>query len=240
MGPFNSPTPTYHTTSYPSISPTRPELSAKDKTILITGGGTGIGAETALYFAIAGASRIALLGRREQPLSDTKARINKQFPEVEIFAISTDITKKTEVEAAFTKIVGEGRNGKIDVLISNAAQLGPQVPVRDVDGDDFLDGIHQNLKGTLNLAQEFLKYASTDAIVINISSLAAYMKSLPGLASYSIAKMSIIRFWDCLVYENPEIRVFHIQPGIVDTAMNRATQGIRNLGVEEDDGKCGN
>jgi hypothetical protein len=50
------PTKTSHKTAYPAISPTRPELTAKGKTIVITGGGTGIGAETALYFAKAGAA----------------------------------------------------------------------------------------------------------------------------------------------------------------------------------------
>ena len=68
----NTPTKTYHKATYPALDPTRPELSAKGKSIVITGGGTGIGAETAKYFAKAGASLIALLGRREEPLVTTR------------------------------------------------------------------------------------------------------------------------------------------------------------------------
>jgi NAD(P)-dependent dehydrogenase (short-subunit alcohol dehydrogenase family) len=106
--------------------------------VIVTGGGTGIGAETARCFAEAGASRIALLGRREQPLLDTKAFIEHKFADVEVFVAPTDVTKKSDVDAAFTKFAG---NRKIDGLVSNAAMIGPQSPVRDVDGDKFLEAI---------------------------------------------------------------------------------------------------
>ena len=195
--------------------------------MVVTGGGTGIGAETARYFAEAGASRLALLGRREQPLLDTKASIEQRFPDVEVFVASTDVTKKIEVDAAFGKFVGDG---EVHVLVSNAAMVGPQDPVRDVDGDKFLDGIQQNLKGSLFVAQAFLRYASTDAVAIDISSSAAHLNFVPGFASYSIAKLAVFRLWDSLAFANPEISVFHLQPGIVDTAMNKES----GFGFEDD------
>ena len=79
-----SPTTTFHSKTYPTLSPTRPELSAKGKNVIITGGGTGIGAETARYYAQAGASRIAILGRREQPLLETKDLIEREHARVDI------------------------------------------------------------------------------------------------------------------------------------------------------------
>ena len=201
--------------------------------MVVTGGGTGIGAETARYFAEAGASRIALLGRREQPLLDTKASIEHKFADVEVSVASTDVTNMSEVGVAFAKFFGDG---KIDVMISNAAMIGPQDSVRDVDGDKFLDAIQQNLKGSLIIAQAFLRYASTDAVAIDVSSSAAHLNFLPGFASYSIAKLAIFRLWDSLAYANPEISVFHVQPGVVDTAMNKEAGGIDAVGFE-DDGK---
>ncbi|KAH8669616.1 putative oxidoreductase [Tricladium varicosporioides] len=229
--PFPSPTSTWHTRTYQSISPTRPELSAKGKSVVVTGGGTGIGAETAHYFAEAGASRIALLGRREQPLLDTKASINQKFPDVEVFAASTDVAKKSQVDAAFAKFVG---GGKIHVLVSNAAVIGPQDPVGDVDSDKFLEAIHQNLKGSLFVAQAFLRYASTDAVAIEVSSSAAHLNFAPGFSSYSIAKLAVFRLWDSLAFGNPGISVFHLQPGVVDTAMNREAGGVAAVGFEDD------
>lgn len=233
MAPFPSPTSTWHTKTYQSISPTRPELSAKGKTVVVTGGGTGIGAETARYFAEAGASRIALLGRREQPLLDTKASIEHKFANVEVFVVSTDVTKKSEVDSAFAKFVGDG---KIHVLVSNAAIVGPQDPVKDADGEKFIEAIQQNLKGSLFVAQAFLRYASTDAVAIDVSSSAAHLNFASLFASYSIAKLAIFRLWDSLAFANPEMSIFHVQPGVVDTAMNRETGGVAAVGFE-DDGK---
>lgn len=201
--------------------------------MIVTGGGTGIGAETAYYFAQAGASRIALLGRREQPLLDTKASIKHKFANVEVFVASTDVTKKEEVDAAFAKFVGDG---KINVLVSNAAMIGPQDPVKDVDGDKFLDAIHRNLKGSMNVAKAFLRYAAADAVVIDVSSSVAHVNFTTAFASYSIAKLAIFRLWDTLAYANPELNIFHIQPGVVDTAMNKEAGGIASIGYE-DDGK---
>ena len=229
--PFPSPTSTWHTKTYQSISPTRPELSAKGKTVVVTGGGTGIGAETAHHFAQAGASRIALLGRREQPLLETKASISHKFPNVEVFVASTDVTKKSEVDAAFAKFVGEG---KIHVLVSNAAMIGPQEAVGNADPDKFLEAIQQNLRGSLLVAQAFLRYAATDAVVIEVNSFAAHVNAGPGFASYSIAKLAVFRLWDSLVFANPEMSFFHLQPGVVDTAMNKEAGGIAAMGFEDD------
>lgn len=233
MAPFPSPTSTWHTKTYQSISPNRPELSAKGKTVIVTGGGTGIGAMTAHSFAEAGASRVAVLGRRELPLLDTKASIEHRFADVEVFVASTNVTKKSEVDAAFSKFVGDG---KIHFLVSNAALIGPQDSVEEADGDKFLEAIQQNLKGSLFVAQAFLRYASTDAVAINVSSSAAHLNFAARFAPYSIAKLAVFRLWDSLAFANPKISVFHVQPGVVDTAMNKEAGGVDAVGFE-DDGK---
>ena len=231
MAPFPSPTSKWHDTAYPSISPTRPKLSAKGKTVLITGGGTGIGAATARCFAQAGASRIALLGRREQPLLDTKSAIVHDVADVQVFVAGTDVTKKSDVDKAFSEFLGDG---KIDVVVSGAAMTGPQDPVRDVDSDRFLDAVQQNLKGSLNVAQAFLRYAATDAIAIDINSSAAHVNFGSGFAAYSVAKLAVFRLWDSLAAANPDLSVFHVQPGVVDTDMNKEAGGVAAVGFSDD------
>ncbi|KAJ5680858.1 Glucose/ribitol dehydrogenase [Penicillium majusculum] len=209
--PFPSPTTKWHSEAYPSISPSRPELSAKGRTLVVTGGGTGIGSETARHFAEAGVSRIALLGRREQPLLETKSSIEKTFPNVEVFVAPTDVTNKSQVDAAFAEFAGDG---SIDILVSGAAVIGPQEAVGNVDSDKFLEAIQDNLKGSLAVAQAFLRHASPDAVAIDINSSAAHVNFGPGFASYSVAKFAVFRLWDSLAFANPGISVFHIQPAI--------------------------
>ncbi|KAJ5728703.1 Glucose/ribitol dehydrogenase [Penicillium malachiteum] len=230
MAPFPSPTTTWHTESYPSISPNRPELSAKEKSVLVTGGGTGIGAETAISFALAGASRIALLGRREQPLLDTKALIEEKFANVEVFVAPTDVTDKNQVDTAFAKFA---ESGKLDVLVSGAAMIGPQDPVRDVDGERFLVTVDQNLRGSLFVAQAFLRHASKNAVAIDINSSAAHVNFGPGFSAYNVAKLAVFRLWDSVAAGNPDLSIFHIQPGIVDTDMNKEAGGVKATGIED-------
>lgn len=233
MAPFPSPTSVWHDKTYPSISPTRPELSAKGKSVLVTGGGTGIGAETALYFAEAGASRIALLGRRDQPLLDTKARIEAKYPDIEIFVASTDVTKKNEVDAAFNTFA---KKGSLDVLISAAAMIGPQESVKVTDSEEFLAAINFNIAGSLYVAKAFLRVAAKDAVVVEVNSSAAHLNfpNMPGFASYSVAKLAVFRLWDSLANAEPELRIYHIQPGIVNTAMNKEAGGVEAVGFEDD------
>ena len=230
MAPFPSPTSTWHTKAYQSISPSRPELSAKGKTIIVTGGGTGIGAETVRCFAEAGASRIAILGRREQPLLDTKASIEHDFANVEVFVAGTDVTKKNEVDAAFSNFLGAG---KLDILVSSAAIIGPQEAVRDADSNKFLGAIDSNLRGSFFLAQAFLRYAATNAVALDVNSFAAHLNFDGGFASYSIAKLAVFRLWDSLASSNPDLSVFHFQPGVIDTAMNKEAGGIEAIGFED-------
>ncbi|KAJ5776437.1 Glucose/ribitol dehydrogenase [Penicillium nucicola] len=228
--PFPSPTATWHTESYPAISPNRPELSAEGKTVIVTGGGTGIGAETAMSFAIAGASRLALLGRRKEPLLATKAAIEEKFPDIELFVAATDVTNRTQVDAAFESFA---QSAKIDILVSGAAMIGPQDPVRDVDGEMFLDAVNQNLRGTLFVSQAFLRHASKHATVIDINSSVAHVNFGPGFSAYNVAKLAVFRLWDSVAAGNPDLCIFHIQPGIVDTDMNKEAGGIEAIGIED-------
>ncbi|KAH7109299.1 oxidoreductase [Dendryphion nanum] len=218
MSSHAAPTKNYHKKTYPSIDPTRPELSAKGKTIVITGGGTGIGAATANHFSAAGAARIGILGRREEPLLATKAAIEKQYPETEVLAIPTDVTKKAEVDAAFAKIAN---GGHIDVLVSNAAVAGALGNFADTEVDDFLWGIVTNVTGNVTVTKAFLNHASKHAVVIETNSAAAHISPAPGFASYNVSKAATARFYSSLTIEHPDLSFFSVQPGVVETDMSR-------------------
>src|SRR5687768_17993102 len=85
------------------FEPFRPDLLAGKPTV-ITGGGTGLGRSMALRMAGLGA-RIAVLGRRPQPLEDTAAEIRKQGGTAA--AIPCDIREPDAVAAAFDRVTSE-------------------------------------------------------------------------------------------------------------------------------------
>lgn len=234
--PFPSPTRKWHTTAQPSASPTRPELSAKGKSVLVTGGGTtGIGGETARYFAQAGASRIALLGRREKPLLDNKAYIESHYPGVEVVTIPTDVTKRDQVDSAFSKFAG---GGKIDVLIHAAAVIGPKENIAEADPDKFLEAIQTNITGSLWIGKAFLRHAAPEAVAVAINSWAAHLSLNDQWASYCVAKMAVYRLWDAVALANPDLRIYHTQPGVIITEMNLSTGGAASFkDVKTDDGE---
>jgi hypothetical protein len=136
VAPKMAPTKNFHNTAYPTIDSTRTELSAKGKTVVITGGGTVIGRETAKYFVKAGASRIAILDRKEQPLLETKATIKAEVLNVETTAIATDITKESQIKDAFEKVAA---GSKIHVVCSNAAIHGAIGPIATLSADQWRD-----------------------------------------------------------------------------------------------------
>jgi NAD(P)-dependent dehydrogenase (short-subunit alcohol dehydrogenase family) len=204
--------------------------------VFITGGGnTGIGGETARYFAEAGASRIALLGRREKPLLDNKAHIESKYPGVEIVTISADVTKQGDIDKAFSQFAG---NGKIDVLIHSAAAIGPKEPVAEADGEKYLEAIQFNLAGAFNVSRAFIHHAAPDGVAVAINSWGAHLSVNDFFSSYCVAKMAVYRLWDTVAIANPNLRIYHTQPGVIITEMNLAVGGAESFkDVKTDDGK---
>ena len=114
---YPSPVQTFHRDTYAAINPTRPELSAKGKRIVVTGGGYGIGREIVNAFAQAGASTIAIMGRNEKPLQETKKIVEEAFPTTKVEVYIADVTNPEPVEKAAQSF------GQWDVLILNAGYL---------------------------------------------------------------------------------------------------------------------
>ena len=93
------------------------ENTFKDKVVLITGGGTGLGKSMGTYLLSLGA-KIIITSRKIDVLDKTKEELEKEYPN-NIFAIASDVRKIEDVE----NVINESYNhfGKVDYLINNAA-----------------------------------------------------------------------------------------------------------------------
>ena len=117
---FSSPTETWHCTSYEAISPTRPELSVANKTVIVTGGGRGLGADMARGFAAAGAAHVVLIGRTQSTLSQMADSIKKEFASVTMSTHAADVADEVSIGKVAEQV------GKWDILILNAGIIGPK------------------------------------------------------------------------------------------------------------------
>lgn len=216
--PFPSFTKTWHNSSYAAINPSRPELSAKGRNVVITGGGAGIGARAVRSFVEARASSIGIIGRTEESLTEIKQSFEQDFPDVKIYTSVTDITIKTDVDKAFSGFVACA--GQLHILVNNAGYGGKDPLIKDVEPDRWMRSIQVNVKGSLIVAAAFVRCAAPDAVVINLSSSLSYMLA-PNYSSYAVPKAAAVTLFDLLQIENPTLRVVNIHPGIIDTAMTR-------------------
>jgi NAD(P)-dependent dehydrogenase (short-subunit alcohol dehydrogenase family) len=137
---------------------------------LITGSGRGIGRAIALLFAKEGAS-VFLCARSHDQLVSTAAEISHRGGQVAF--TSADVTREEDCR----RIVDEAREkfGPVTILVNNAGQYGPVVPVEEYPLADFDQVIAVHLRAAFLLTQLVLPemYAHEHGVILNISSLSA-------------------------------------------------------------------
>lgn len=213
-------TKTYHNTTYAAISPTRPELSYAGKNVLVTGGGSGIGQAISIGFAEAGAKSVTILGRSVERLQQGLAEIKEAAGDTptELLYEAADIAEPSQLAKAFESVAA--KVGKIDVLVSNASAAGIVGKLADLKPGDLADALRTDVVGALNVFQAFISVAGPSPVVLNTSSALAYIDPYPNIAIYVTAKAAALRIWQAVAVEHPELRLVHIQPGYIPTAIN--------------------
>lgn len=216
---FVSFTKNYHHKPYDLISPSRPELSAAGKNVVITGGGTGIGKSIALSFAQAGASSVSILGRRLDRLETAATEIRSiANNETLVICKKADLTNANEVREAISDIAQFV--GNISIFVSNAGFFPKVSSVLNYEADDYMEGFKMNVVTTLNALQAFRPHAAPGAVVLNISTSLAHVSPWPGLSGYCVTKGANLKLVDFFAAENPDIHVVNVQPGVVETDLS--------------------
>jgi NAD(P)-dependent dehydrogenase (short-subunit alcohol dehydrogenase family) len=188
-------------------------MKLKGKVALITGGGKGIGKQTALLFADEGAD-LALLG----PVPDELELVRKEVESHSrrCLAYRANVANENEVNAV---IEASLKNlGRIDVLINNAAVLGPAVAVAKLSAASWTEEIAVNLTGSFFCCRAVLPgmIERKNGKIISITSVAG-QRAYPLRASYAVSKAGLIALTRTLAAEvGPyNIRVNAIAPGPV-------------------------
>ncbi|MSP53607.1 MAG: SDR family NAD(P)-dependent oxidoreductase [Gammaproteobacteria bacterium] len=190
------------------------QQSLKNKTVLITGASSGIGAAAARKFASEGANLI-LLARRLDRLEALSAELEKQY-HIKCLPIKCDVTKLAEVQS-LEKIL---QKNPVDILLNNAGLAVGTEKIQDADPADWELMIDTNVKGLLYLTRLVLpKMIERDSgHIINIGSIAGH-GIYEGGAVYCASKTAVDVITRSLRLDlfGTQVRVSEVSPGLIET-----------------------
>ncbi|KAI0269969.1 NAD-P-binding protein [Gloeopeniophorella convolvens] len=204
---------------YPTIDP-QAHYDAQTfagKVVLITGASRGIGLEAALQYARAGAS-LVLVSREQATLDEAKAAILRERPTARVLTIPADVSDVKAGEQAVAAAVAEF--GRLDVLVANAGLVLPtDAPFTTKDPESWWRVLEVNVRGPYN----FIHFAVPELVktkgrIIVTSSIAAQLR-IPFSSQYAISKHAVGRLVEFVALEYPDVKVFALHPGIVDTEL---------------------
>jgi hypothetical protein len=204
----------------------RPTFSFKGKTVLVTGASSGIGRETALAFAAAGANLI-LVARRQKALAAVAAIARKSGAKT--LVVPTDVTKSAAVEACFARAVK--RFGRVDIVVNNAGLL-IAARVEDIRDADLKAMLDVNLLGAMHVMQQAAKVMRKQGggHIVNVASLGG-RRGVSPIGGYCATKFALVGLTEALRMElgGQDIHVSLIMPGVVDTPLATSFQRDPNL-----------
>jgi 3-oxoacyl-[acyl-carrier protein] reductase len=182
----------------------------KDKVVLITGGGRGIGAETARIFGKEGA--IVIINY----VAD-KAAAESVLDEIDGngIAVEADISREEDVNRLFDTVAS--RYGRLDILVNNAGIVSPK-PFHELTLEQWRHTFAVNLDGTF-MCTKRAKSLMKEGSIVNVSSIRGlFEQGRPPIIDYSASKAAVISFTKTLAKElAPSIRVNAVAPGMTNT-----------------------
>ncbi len=194
-------------------------FSLKDKVALVTGASQGIGRDTALALAEAGA-KVAVASRSEEKLAAVVADITAVGGTS--FAVKMDVADAEQVKAGFKQVLE--KFGRLDILVNNAAITRDGLAMR-MKPDDWEAVLRTNLTGAHFCIQQALPpmMKARAGRIINISSVVAQSGNA-GQANYVAAKAGIIGLTKAIAIEiaSRNITVNAVAPGFIETPMTAA------------------
>jgi len=191
-------------------------FSLKDKVAVVTGASQGIGRETALALAQAGA-KVFVSARNEEKLAALAGAIAAAGGEA--FGLKMDVADAEQVKAGFKQVIE--KFGRLDILVNNAAVTRDGLAMR-MKKDDWDAVLQTNLTGAHLCIQQALPtmMKARAGRIINISSVVAQSGNA-GQANYVAAKAGLIGLTKAIAVEiaSRGITVNAVAPGFIETPM---------------------
>ena len=187
-----------------------------NRTVLITGAGSGIGAACVRRLFAEGASIVAADVRKEEV-----DKVVAEFPGSDrIYGVAVDVANRDAVAALVSGAVR--RFGKLHGLVNSAGIRGVGT-ILDADSETWRKVLSVNLEGTFNMCQAFAriaKEAQTPAAIVNLSS-AAGIRGVPNRLPYAASKYGVVGITQTMALELGPlgIRVNAVAPGMIRTPL---------------------
>jgi len=189
------------------------------KTVLITGGGSGLGRATAIRVASEGA-KLSLVDLSPEGLEETKRAVLEANPEAQVLIITADVTDEEQVDSFITKTVNEFTT--IDGFFNNAGIEGKQNLTENFGVAEFDKVVAVNLRGVFLGLSGVLKVmrAQGNGHVVNSASVGG-IRGVGNQSGYAAAKHGVVGLTrnSGTEYGKYGITVNAIAPGAIWTAM---------------------
>ncbi len=199
-------------------------MKVKNKVIVVTGGGNGIGRAIVMEL-LRRKAFVAVVDINEKALIETKEYANEYKDQLATYVL--DITKREDVFKLPDLIIKDFKT--VDGLINNAGIIQPFIPIKDLDFKKIELIMNVNFFGPLALIKAFLPYflERKEAHIVNISSMGGFVP-VPGQSIYGASKAALKLLSEGLHSElkDTNVGVTTIFPGGV------ATDIMKNSGAE--------
>lgn len=193
------------------------------KTVLITGGSSGIGEALGVAFAKEGA-RVALLARSVDRLETAANAVREAGGEA--FTHACDVTDRTSIDAAVAATVD--RFGGLDVVVANAG-FGVSGTLESLNTNDYRRQFDTNVYGAIDTVYATLPHLVESQGRLGIVSSILGKLARPGMSAYAASKFALCGFAEAIHYEllPRGVAVTCINPGLVESNFRR----VDNEGV---------